>query len=158
MPVICRFRPNRTKDRPFTERSAAKIICKVVRSGGSKALIDRLYLEVCPDVEERPDDAAESEALAVAEQALVQNNEMLTSDTEILQRMLQVLGILAAIGRFIVQIPIPAAKAVGGLSVALNVAARARLDQIAVQRAANDAALAIVRRAAANAASFRKAA
>lgn len=155
MPQKCYFRPIRTKPRRFDEHKLAKLLCSVVRRGGSRAVFEREYEIVCPDAGRKRESAA-AEALAAAEQALVETNSLFDADAAVLQRFLIFSGFVGLAMRYIVAYAGAPGKIISAGFSGLVVAARERVEQIAVQRAANDAALAIVRRAAANEERFRR--
>jgi hypothetical protein len=153
MPERCVVRPNRSEPRPFTSTKLAKLLCTWVRQGGSRAAFELEYEKVCPDPVRRKGSAA-AEALAVAEQALMSNQEFYAADLAALTRFLNVFVLVGLLNRLILRfLGVPGKL----LSVAVILAERAavqRVKDIAVQKAANDAAIEIVRRAAANEARF----
>lgn len=157
MPIRCVERPNRSHARTYKAKDVGRIYCIAIRNGIPKLEIEQ-EIKKCAEVgdDERRSQAAE--ALAVAEQAIEANNLVLGTEIEVLQRMLSMLNIVAALGRYIVRIPLAPARVLGASAIALQELAKARLGTIVAQRAANDAALVVVRRAAANEAQFLRAA
>jgi hypothetical protein len=155
MPVECKYRPNRSEVRPFAERDAARIICRVVRAGGSKARIDRLYHEICTDPRGRPQKSAAQAALEHA----IANIEANNAELEEAYRMFQIVNLIAQLALQL----IPYTRLAQFISRFVAVANRlpsnivaAKLDTITAQRAANDAALRILRQAAANESRFQR--
>lgn len=138
-------------------RKLSAMLCRLVEQGlASKREFDLDYEEHCRaggKRTEEPESAAE--ALAVAEEALSANNELLNADAVALSRFLVFFNLVALIGRLILRYAGPVGKLVAVGTAVVQDLARGRLEQVAVQKAANDQALAIVRRAAANAERFR---
>jgi len=153
MPLVCRQVPNRTTRRRFDEKKLARLLCTVVRQGGSRALFESEFEQVCVDPESRKKSSA-AEALAVAEQALDASNQLLSADMEFLTRFNLVVGLLATSARLIGRFAGLPGIAVAILTTSLREIAGVRVGQVAAQHAANDAALLIIRRAAANEARF----
>ena len=152
MPLHCTIRPNRTHERHFNARAVARIYCKALSYGVRRVDIEREVVK-CSEPEKRPSSEA-LEALMAAEQSLVQTDAIFEGEIEMLGRINTFVGLVAALARFLVRIPNPAAKAVGGSVLVIKELAESRLKTIVAQKAANDATLAIVRRAAANEAQF----
>lgn len=50
MPVVCYYKPNRKYPRKFTEKDAARIVCRVVREGGDPMEIRKLMAECMGEV------------------------------------------------------------------------------------------------------------
>jgi len=77
----CRWVPRRTKKRDYTVNDAARIVCRVVRSGKSKAQIDKRYAVICAG--ERDDSRAVEDALAQAQALALSNSDALQSAYEL---------------------------------------------------------------------------
>ncbi len=153
MPERCVQRPNRTANRPFNAHKLAKLLCSWVREGNSRAAFEVEYEKVCPDAPRQRGSAA-AEALAVAQVALEQTDALFDADLQALQRFLNVFLLVGILNRLVLRfLGVPGKL----LSVTVIIAERVaieRVKQLTVQKAANDAALEIVRRAAANEARF----
>lgn len=156
MPLKCFEKPNRERRRVWKAKNVAQVYCKALEGGESEAEIQK-ELQRCRQLRRRNPTSEAAEALAVAEQALEQNQTMINGDIDFLEQALAALRILAAIGRYLVRIPVAPARVLGGTAVVLTELGGQRLATLTVQKAANDAALAIVRRAAANEAQFLRA-
>lgn len=153
MPTFCTERPNRTKPRTLDLERVAKMLCHLTRRGATKAHFDQLYFRECPGAG-RDRTAEEERALQVAQEALESTRRFLDADAAMLERFLGVFSLFALTFRFIARfVGAPGAIVTAGI-IAAESAAKARLATIVTQRAANDAALEIVRRAAANEARF----
>lgn len=154
MPLKCFQKPNRTRVRFWNAKKVGQVACIALRSGASRVEIEG-YIAECVGGERRNDPSEAEQALAVAEQALSQNNVVLDADADSLRRF-QDLGILnPLVLRILARVPVVGPALATGI-VALSRVAASQLARIAVQKAANDAALTVVRRAAANAARFRQ--
>lgn len=146
MVVRCVDRPKRSRPRSFNLRTALEAVCIAIENGADPeqmhAGVDR-----CGGKERKQSEAAE--ALVAAEQALSLSNRELDADADSLHRFLN-LPLASAIAlRLIRLIPVGGQVLAIGIPL-LRTFATERLKSIAVQRAANDAALVLVRRAAAN--------
>jgi hypothetical protein len=153
MPERCVQRPNRAEARPFTSTKLAKLLCRWVREGNSRAAFELEFEKVCPDEGQRRGNAA-AEALAVAQVALEQTDSLFDADLLALTRFLNVFILVGILNRLVLRFLGAPGKL---LSVAVILAERAavqRVKDVTVQKAANDAALEIVRRVAANEARF----
>lgn len=146
MPVVCIARPNRSRDRPYTERDAARIICRVLSSGGSLKEIEAQRLTICGDV--RPKDVAVEAALAQAEQALEDSNTTFELTLAFFALLTGLFTLLRAIGRTPATFPVRIAATQAIVEVGVVTSA------ITVRMAANAGTMAIVRQAAANASRF----
>lgn len=155
MPLRCVERPNRSKPRTFTARSVGKIYCHAVRNGVPVVEIEQ-EIRKCKELEERKTDDEQQAAIEAAIAALESSNIVFGNEETTLLRMLQLLNIVAGLGRFLVRIPAAPARAVGAGAIVLKELAESRLKIIVAQKAANDATLSVLRRAAANAPSFRR--
>lgn len=153
MQTRCVDRPDRSNPRPFTTTKVAKLLCELVRRGTTRAEFEKEYERVCPDAPKRRGTAAE-EALAVAAEALEQNNVMIDADAQALQRFLAFFSLIAVAFRYVGRYVGAPGKVISIGVIAAEAAAKERLAVITIQKAANDSALAIVRRAAANAPEF----
>jgi hypothetical protein len=152
MPQRCYIVPNRSQPRLFNEGKAASILCTVLRQGGSRALFEEELERRCPDGA-RQRGNSQAEALAVAAEALAENQQLVSADLALLSRFLTFLGFLAVIQRVIAFAGVPGRLASIAF-IGLQTAVRERVAVLTTQSAANDAALVIVRRAAANEARF----
>jgi len=130
----CRWRPNRSKERRYTEQDAARIMCRVVRSGGTKAEIERRYAVVCRGQEDRRTPA--EEAIALAQAAILGNNAALTDAFTIFVVINGILGVIALLTRFVPSPPLKAVALGIGL-VRTNITTV--MTTINRQKAANDA-------------------
>lgn len=148
MPIKCAYKPNRRTARRFGERDAARIVCRVVRAGGSKARIDQLYRSICTEAPSRK--SAAEEALEQAAQAIDTNSAELLSAYEAFQLVNLVLNTLLALGTVI-----PVLRPVRVAAQAGRTAINVRLASITAQRAANDVTARSLRQAAANEGRFR---
>lgn len=157
MTLRCVNRPNRSKPRKFAERDAARIVCRVVRAGGSKARIDRLYLQVCAEPKGRPQKSAAEAALDLAA-------DQLQASTDELGDAYRLFQIVNGLVSLVLQL-IPFTR-VANIFTRLFARANqlpqsllvAKMETIQRQVAANDAAIRIARQVAANEARFRIAA
>lgn len=162
MTIRCVDRPNRRFPRRFDAPAAARAYCTALRGGATEREIDDLIEQKCPNEHRKrlrgsaANEAALLAAFQQAETALAGSNAVFDGQIEVLSLTLRILGVLALIGRFIRAIPHPAARVVGGSAVLLRQVAQQRMTQITAQKAANDAALTILRREAANASQFRQ--
>ena len=157
MTVRCVNRPNRSKPRRFAERDAAKIVCRVVRAGGSKARIDRLYLQVCAEPKSRPQKTAAEAALELAATELQSNNDELRDAYRLFQIVNGLISLLLQLIPFTRIANVFARVFASARRLPPSLLA-AKMDTIQAQIARNDAAFNIVRQAAANEARFRIAA
>jgi hypothetical protein len=156
MTLRCVERPNRSQPRPFTVEKLARLLCALSKAQGEqvKEAFDAKFKEVCPPEEQRRPKAAEESALEVAAQALEANNAFLSADAMALQRFLSFFVAVSIAFRYVGRwVGVPGKLASIGV-VAVEKLAEERLASVLVQKAANDAALEIVRRAAANEARF----
>lgn len=145
----CAFVPNRTEERKFNERDAARITCYVLRSGGTQAEIDAHLKQLCPQEAERPRpiDAA---AVAAAISALTQSNATLLDSYNaflIINGLLAALAAILLVARFLGPlrvIAVPSRAAVTAAQTQVGVLMRVNITS----RAANDEAIALLRAAA----------
>lgn len=147
MPVVCIARPNRSRRREFSERDAARIICRVIANGGTLAEIIAQQRTICGDGRQRRRTAAQ----AIAEQAQEladANDRTLEGLAAFLELAATLVGLIRRIGRTPATIPLWAASTVVRTEI------NAQLQQIRVQQAANREAMAIIQREAANDAAF----
>lgn len=151
MPLKCFLKPNRTKPRRWSAKTVGQVYCVALRDGVPRVDLER-EIRKCVEPDSKRDSEA-AEALAVAEQALLQNNQLLDADADSLQRFMGIPVVNAVVLRLISRIPIVGPVLAGAIP-ALRTYAAVRLGQTTVQKAANDAALVIVRRAAANERAF----
>lgn len=152
MPIRCVERPNRNGPRYFTADKAIAIACNAIRHGATRAEIEAGIAQ-CGIGDRRPKSSDALEALAVAVTALEASNAVFDADAQALQRFL-IPSLIAGIAqRLIARIPVIGPALAVTLTITREMATE-RLKQVAVQKAANDAALAVVRRAAANEAQF----
>lgn len=144
----CRWVPNRTVDRTFTARDAARIMCRVTRSGTPRVEIERHYRQICTEASDRKGQA--EQALEAAAENIESNERTLQEQLELLRILQLALDAIALIG-LIIPLARPARLAALG---ARSVIA-ARVGAIEVQQAANQRTFDLVRQAAANEAQFR---
>lgn len=172
MPLKCTFRPNRSAPRRYRLRDVIRLACKGIDRGDwTRAELDAGIDECDDDPVRRSQREAELQraravgleqlnalgAIELAATQLGNSNGELLSQREVLFDMLRILGILIAIGRAASIVARPVRLAVAGAS-ALQTAVRARLERVSVQVAANQQAIQILRREAANNPLFRRAA
>lgn len=129
-----------------------QVACAAIRHGSTRAEIER-EIAKC-GIGGRRTPAETQQALAVAEQALESSNSELTLDSDILRRFVSITAPLVPIVRFGAKFLGRRIGAVAAGLIIVRQIATARLEQVVVQRAANQAALNIIRRAAANEARF----
>jgi hypothetical protein len=146
--IHCYRRPNRTEERHFSANDAARIMCYAVRGGSSEAEIVARFRRVCDDEgRSRPDRVAEAAAVAV--QALELTNATLLDEWRAFLVVNGVLlGVIALLG--VIQIAGPLRL----VAQPLRLGARVAQTQVAqlitlniTRRAANDAAMEVVREA-----------
>jgi len=154
VPIRCTRVENRTRPRYWTAKKAGQACCYALKHGATREQIE-LEIAKCGGKEPRRGDQAEA-AYAVAEAALLASNEVFNADALYLQRFLTVTQGLVAVARIIRLIPNPVARAAALGVIAIRELASSRLKNIAGQKAANDAAINVIRRAAANAERFRQ--
>lgn len=148
MPLKCFNKPNRSEPRPFDALDAAKIMCRVVRAGGSKAQIEAHYKRICVDAPEKRTSEA-LEAMEAAMQAIEANNVNLNEAFQIFQIVNGILNAIALLGLII-----PVARPLRLVAVAARVTVQTRMTSITSQIASNDATFVILQQAAANEARF----
>lgn len=155
MPLVCTVKPNRSRKRTFTERDAARICCDVVRSGGSKPAIDRIFRTICGEQPRRP--SASEAALELAAVNIQQNTAELEANLILLRAIEALVSLLFAILPFL-RLPGLLAR-IATLSRAANRTApglvAARITQVQAQVARNESTFRIVQQAAANERAFR---
>lgn len=132
---FCRWVPRRTRARTFTARDAARIMCEATKdNGATEAEMVRRYREVCRGIA-RPRSELELAAEA-AISALTNTRDALVEADALLTIALIVMGallvLLAVLGRLIPRRIL--------ILISRNTVERLRanVQQIAVQRAAND--------------------
>lgn len=149
--LYCRFRPNRSPESELERRAnaaaAARFACKAIEYGATRAQIDRAITERCPQ-QGRRDKLAD--AAAMAEAALLQSNLVLTDAISV---WTVVGGLLAALLAIITVLRF--AGPLRLLAIPGRVAVQRASGQVALivqrqitARAANDAAIIALRRAA----------
>lgn len=140
----------------FKERDAARIVCRVVRAGGSKARIDQLFRVICKESPPQRKTAAEA-----ALEAAIANIEANSGELDNAFLLFQIAnGIMTLLFNVIPFLRLP------GLVARLVARSRglppsvieAQMANIVAQRASNDAMIRLLRQAAANEARFRLAA
>lgn len=152
------MRPNRSKPRHWSMRSVAKVYCHALtRHGGTRAEFEKALLEVCDAAGKEKKTSAAAQALAVAEETIVNNEDILQDSYRMFQIVNGLLSLLLSLVPF-ARFGNLAARIVGRASSLPANVVEAQLQVIQIQRAANDAALRIVRQAAANEARFVRAA
>jgi hypothetical protein len=157
MPQHCHYRPNRTEPRRFSERDAARIICRVMADGGTIAGITARWQEMCGDRRPRPKSAAEA-ALELAMANIDQNNATLTGayDTfNIINAIINALFAVLPLFRLIRGVAALARLTRTAERIAGPGIVQANLTNITTQQASNAAAYRIIQQAAANEARFR---
>lgn len=148
MPVVCRFKPVRSGPRRFTEVDAARIMCKVVRGGGSRARIEAEFRRRCVDAPQRRSSEAQ-QALELSAQVIQENTVELDATFRYFQVVNGLLAALALIG-----LVLPILRPVRIAAQLARVATTARLTSNRAQAAANERTFGIVQRAAENEARF----
>lgn len=148
MPVLCKFKPQRSSPRVFTAKSAVRVCCNAISHGASKR-------EILAGVQKCGGNAgddrfSEASAAAVAVEALSQDNVLYTGLEDALTKVLAVLGILAVIGRFIKVLPAAPARIVAVAAPAAREAVKTYLQRVQTRRAANDEVIEFIRQQAAN--------
>lgn len=152
MPLKCFFKPQRTKRRVFTAEKIGKIACELMREGSSTlAEIEAEIAKCVRRDRSRSSDALE--ALEAAAVALEQNNVVIDADARSLNAFLTLPLVGRLVLALIARIPVAGPILAVGLP-AIRELATVRIASITAQKAANDATLLIVRRAAANEARF----
>lgn len=148
----CRWVPRRTRKRVYTAADAARIACRVTRSGkGTFADITARYRTVCAG--ERPKASEAEIALEKAATALEDNNTVLDNAWNLFNFINGLIAALALLG-----LVVPQARFARFLTGSGAATVAAAMTTITARVAANQATYAIVRQAAANAARFRIAA
>jgi hypothetical protein len=158
----CSYKPTRTVARIFKERDAARILCRVVRSGGSKKKVDQLYERICLNQRPRRDEKSEAEiAMEIAITELANSNEDLDSNYrafEIANGLIEAVVPLFKVLR-VAKILQKAVKLFGKTQEKVDSVPpglfSAKLGQIKQQIAANQDTMVILRQAASNEARFR---
>jgi len=152
VPLKCFERPNRTRVRTWTKEHVGQVYCIVRRQGVTKLELEKEFAKCdVPEGEKRSSEALE--AMQVGIVAIEESTVILDADAAYLQRFLSLMTFAALLLRIIQKIPRVGPVVSVGL-VALRELAAVRLGRITVQKAANDEALIILRRAAANEARF----
>lgn len=154
MPQKCFFKPNRATKRIWTAKTVAQVYCRALETGTTEPEIEK-ELEKCEKRGSRRERAA-NEALAEAEAALEGSNAVFDADLDFLRRFNLVTLPLVVLARVLDLIPHPIARLVSIGAFALREVAGVRIGRIEAQKAANDVALRVIRREAANEASFRR--
>lgn len=152
MPLKCFEKPNRKITRFWTAEKVGQVACIALKQGhATRAQIETEIAKCASPDRKRSSEALE--ALQQAEVALEANNEVLDADARSLNQFLALPLFGAIVLRLITRIPVAGPVLAVGLPL-LREVATARIRQITVQKAANDRAIDIVRRAAANEARF----
>lgn len=152
MPLKCFQKPNRKEPRTWKAKNVGQVYCLALRGGVTRAELEA-EIRKCVEPHRDPRSSEALEALLAAARALEENNVMLDADAAFLERF-QALSLSMAVAlRLIARFFRPAAVLTVGLP-ALQKLATERIQQIVVRRAANDEAVRIARRAAANEANF----
>jgi len=145
----CRWVPRRTRDRVFTVADAARIMCRVVRAGGTRAEIEARYRVVCAGEQRR--DRTAAEAAMEAAMVNIQAQDAVNDQT---YRMFQLInGLLNAIS--LLGLVLPQARAFRLVSVAGRTSVQNQMGQIVQQQAANNSTYKILQQAAANERAYR---
>lgn len=152
MPVRCVDRPNRSKPRFWTAAKVGKAACSAMRHGATRQAIDA-EIDKCGLQQRQRREFDVLQALRVAQNALTDSNSIFDADADFLKRFVTSVVVSAIVLRLIGLIPRFGKPASLALTV-LRQLASARLDKITVVKAANDAAITVVRNAAANEATF----
>lgn len=153
MPVVCHVVPNRSKPRTWSARAVGRVYCTALKEGVPEAEL-KAAIESCDDRNRRRPKAEAAVAMEAAILALEQTDAVFDAEQTALDRMLKLLNILSLVARFIRVIPHAGAKVAAGGVIVVKELAESRLKTIVAQKAANDAALVLLRRAAANEAQF----
>lgn len=146
----------------------AKILCRVVRQGGSKAEVEAKYQSICGDGQRRRPGSGAEAALELAAQTILDNNaelddayttfKIINALIDVVFQLIPFLRSIKILERFVQLFKyIDRANRVLQQFKGPNVI-QAKMEVIQRQKAANDAVYNIVRQAAANEARFRKAA
>jgi hypothetical protein len=155
MPQKCFIKPNRTKDRPFSERDVARVMCRVVRAGGSRARIETEYKKVC--LNEKPKKSQAEEALEQGMQALEANTLELENAWNLFNLTNEIVALLVTLIPLFRLLRVASQLLrLGRLTARLGTnTVSARMDAIRQQQAANAEVFKILQQAAANEARFR---
>lgn len=146
----CRWVPRRTRERVFTVADAARISCRVTRSGkGTLAEILARYRVVCRGDARR--DKSQAEIALEAALANIEGNQGALDESYRLFQLIN--GLLSAMA--IIGLVLPAARPFRIATVAGRQSVQAAMTTIQQQQAANQATFRIVQQAAANEARFR---
>lgn len=153
MPIKCAYKPNRSKVRFWTAKKAIQVSCDAIQRHGASAAAILSGVQQCAGrgKDQKSDEALK--AMEAAALALEQSDALFDADLAFLERFLAFTDLSAIIFRIISRLG-RAGKAAVAAVLVLRELATGRVKQLAVQRAANDATLALVRRAAANEAQF----
>lgn len=153
MALKCVVHPNRSVKRFWTAKKAIAVACNAITRHGASAPAVLLGIEQCSKVQKEAKSREALAALEAAARALEDTNQLFDADAQFIQRFLFLTNIGAIAFRIIGSLG-RAGKATTGAILILRELATVRLKQIVAQRAANDATLTAVRRAAANEAQF----
>lgn len=139
MPLKCFIKPNRREPRRWTAEAAARAVCAAVNAGESQSEI-RLLMRPCVECEEPRRKKKEQ---AVAQQALEQSQQVFAVADAAVAAFEIISRIVGRVARFV-----PQARPAGLLLLAIERQLGVVRNEIRVQRAANDAVIALLRRAA----------
>jgi len=136
MPLVCRYKPRRSKQRVFTPKDAARVMCATIGNGATQEEIEAeaAARECWTLPSDRDCERKRRAAVAVAEQLIEENNTTLA----VAESVLRALGLLFGATRFVLQRT--GLGAVASVPVAVLVTnVNSAISRIQVQRAANDA-------------------
>lgn len=149
MPVICRYKPRRTKLRRYSIKDAGRIVCLVAGTPGNSMQALRKELEKCAPCQEQRRPTPEASAAAAIEQAAIG----LQDGIQTFAVAVAVIAAILVIVRFGALV-IPFAAGAGlRLAVSQLLSVQGRL---VVQQAANQAQYQILRNTAANQAFYQR--
>lgn len=136
----------------------AKVYCHALtRHGGTRAEFEKALLEVCDAAGKEKKTSAAAQALALAEETIANNEDILGDSYRMFQIVNGLLSLLLSLVPF-ARFGNLVTKIIGRASALPSNVVQAEMQVIQIQRAANDAALRIIRQAAANEARFVRAA
>lgn len=144
----CRWVPNRSPERKYTGRDAARVMCYALREGFRRADILKQSETICPDEHRKA--KQESSAIAEAIAALTSSNFELGAEYQyflIINGLLTALVAILTFSRFLGPLRIIGLPARVGINTVISQVAT-QLTRNIVARAANDAAIVALRRAA----------
>jgi hypothetical protein len=152
VPLHCTVRENRSQTRIWTAKKAIQVACSAISHGASKSAIIAGVNQCGPGGKDAKDEEA-LQALIAAAQELEAANLLIDADIDFYDRFATAFVIPNFLRLILARIPRYGPALVLAASALREVAA-ARLTTITAQKAANEATIRILRRAAANEARF----